>query len=420
MTYEELKHALLGKVYEVYDVFKNFFNEENVDLQNVPSDEIILNKLSQRLNILSSDGIISDFDISPGEITDIKDSLHSPNAYPFILVYWPRVVVTNENNRSIVIDKLFAKVEITLEGTIPYECRGFSLNRAHYNKLQFTNNYMHSHIPHIPKTDFTQFQNPCLGNGPICGTIMELKNNYNEIEWMLFCQELSMYVTVESLTGGPYYRMENLSDSKERELSGCYYRENTEISLYEFKALQRQLGKEGIEDFLVYYLQNGHLQFNFINNSFGPGKSFIDFLIDISNCFIDFYNNNFKTALAQAGVNSQNIIRTLYQQKVLYTVHIVNNKVYTLCDDSHGSVDPNLYRGSHVCKFKGEWVNLSLDWEEESGETSMSTILSPNICLIFLKHILKVLNYRYDKNNGRNNTAVEESSARTHQNVCYL
>ena len=41
-TINELKHKIFKDVYDVYEIFQNFFDEEHTDLQNIPDDEDIV------------------------------------------------------------------------------------------------------------------------------------------------------------------------------------------------------------------------------------------------------------------------------------------------------------------------------------------------------------------------------------------
>ena len=216
-TVNQLYQHLFEKPLSIYDTFKGFFGEDFVDMQSKnPSSikEYLFAKICDEEFIIKGSKE-EDFNI-PFEVSDEQlEELEavSENKRFIIYVWWPRVTVTNEYDKSVNIQDLYAKIEIQNDGCIPYECCGFRLNRATYTREQFVSDYLHSHIRAIPKNDFTKFMEPCLGTGPIRNTIVTLKNNYDETTWMLFCQELSVYVTVESIIGGPWRRMENIGDT---------------------------------------------------------------------------------------------------------------------------------------------------------------------------------------------------------------
>ena len=218
-TVNQLYQHLFEKPLSIYEIFKGFFGEDFVDIQTHQGRELTSFKeyLCAKIcdeNSFSNEAIEEicnqSFEVTEDQLTDLENTVKDKRF--IIYVWWPRVTVTNEYNKSVNIQDLYAKIEIQNDGTIPYECNGFKLNRATYTREQFISGYMHSHINIIPKNNFTQFQIPCLGRGPIISTIGTLKNDYDEATWMLFCQELSMYVTVESISGGPYRRMDNIGN----------------------------------------------------------------------------------------------------------------------------------------------------------------------------------------------------------------
>jgi hypothetical protein len=208
-TINQLRQEIFGKVYEVYDVFQNFFGEQFTDLQEVPEDDLIISSLSN-WNVHPGDAE-GTWLLNGRQLTSVKNQWSTLK--PVIMVWWPEVTVTNENDKSITIQDLYAKIQITLEGRIPYEVRSFMLCRTTFSEVQYISGYQHSHLPSF--RGISGFEAPCLGTGPINNTVLELKNNCDSTEWMLFCQELSMYVTVESLRGGPYIRMETIGSKRQ-------------------------------------------------------------------------------------------------------------------------------------------------------------------------------------------------------------
>ena len=164
-TIDELRNTLFKNVYDVHQVFKDFFGEEYVDLQNVPDD-------GQLLPLGVSLDKLSETNISDEHIADFKSRFEDHKFA--IMVWWPKVTVTNENDRSVEIDDLYAKIEILMDGTIPYENTGFKLNRSTFSKAQYISGYLHSHVHQF--TNIPSFSDPCLGTGPIKETIHSLKN----------------------------------------------------------------------------------------------------------------------------------------------------------------------------------------------------------------------------------------------------
>lgn len=121
-----LYNSFMEKPNIIYGIFKGFFGEEFVDMQNYPSlDEYISNAKMMH----SEEFIMVDNTIDDSSFSRIN-----------ILVRFPKVRVTNENDKYIDIWELYAKVTITYSGTM----RGdFRLNRSEYDLFQLRNGYMH-------------------------------------------------------------------------------------------------------------------------------------------------------------------------------------------------------------------------------------------------------------------------------------
>jgi hypothetical protein len=405
-TIDQLKHAVFKQVYDVYDVFINYFGEDFVDLQGLPND----------LYILPNDCCIEElpnFDISDEMLQGLTHSQH--NVKPFILVYWPRVTVTNEYNKSIDIQDLYAKIELDYLGRIPTENRGFLLNRATYNVEQWTCDYMHSHIPGIPKSNLESFQLPCLGTGPIIQTISELKANiadsFDEIKWMLFCEELSRYVHVESIHGVPYRNLENVSIAH---LSDSYknykYPRLPKFVIDRWKRAFRN-DMDTLKDFIRFYLHHGHLTINYKNDNFIVGMSYYEYIIDISNAFISWCNNYISNREYYVNVN------TLILHDIITKVIISSGKIYsTSCRipsiDSYSS-----YIGRKVCDFKGREITLNIT-QQSDFVPQETTLLDNELASFILYNVLRTINYHYDNKYTEQHTSGELTS--TSKRVQYV
>ena len=394
-TINELKHEIFKDVYGVYEIFQNFFDEEHVDLQGIPDDEDVV--LSIRA-IIRSEQTEGSYEISDTQITRIKH-IYENNKFD-IIVWWPRVTITNEHNKSINIQDLFAKVVIDINGKIPYEFWGFELTRSTYDSVQFRSGYVHSHVPGFSSSQYhPSWYSPCLGTGPIRNTIVELKNNNTEVTWMLFCQELSMYVTVESLTGGPYRKLEAVGVSHLLyNYSG--FNSNTTITYYDEGDFYDKL-----KQFVLYYLQHGHLTFIYQNGVFKQGFSYFDYMIDISNTFIEWFNQN---------GNRESLAR-LYRKKVLIKAYAADRKFYECTTTTE--FDASQIEGTFILKFKGQDIGLHI-LQVRQAQMEETTLLCQDIAMFILRNILKIINYRYK--NGHNNREGAESTAPTYQTVYYL
>lgn len=409
-TIPKLKEEILKNVLEVYEVFKNHFGEQYVDLQDLPDDETIESE-AYTFGTICEDG---SYDIHPSKLLNIQNACDIECS---ILVWWPRVTVTNEHGKSIEVRDLYAKVPIDGEGRIPYEQYGFTLNRTTYPVLQFNSNYMHSHVHCIPKSDFSEFQSPCLGSGPIKNTIVTLKSSSDTAMWMLFCEELSRYVTVESLTGIPYHRLENIgAQTRNSNYQGFSPYTNFLYSLASSYTMIRcnshseryRILKQKTRDFMAYYLQHGHLKFSFRQGKFVCGLSYYDYIIDVSNCFIDYYNKSWAT--------------DEYKRKQLFCYRILNevqtaDGAFYMIDNDPPNTNFRHYRGRYVLTFKGQQQTVRIIESRTSSQLHRTTLINHSLAMQILEGILKIINYRFQNEHTRNTST---QSAENRKTVCYL
>lgn len=404
-TINQLFDLLGEKVYAVRDTFIGFFGEDYIDLHEGP--DIIMFKQNLH-DILEEDYHIKPrIEVKEGALYDISEDTmnHLKGRISHfgwdIYVWWPVVTVTNEYDKSIIIQDLYAKITVQTDGRIPYESHGFYLNRATYPIVQFQSNYLHSHVRDIPKSDFTYFASPCLGTGPINQTILTLKSEYEETTWMLFCQELSMYVTVESLTGIPYNRLETVVTRGSSILKmGFDFCHAMRVAF-----IQSGFSTEKLKDCIKYYLQHGHLSLVFKDNRFQCGLSYYEYILDLSNAFIDFYNENLCRG------NSQ--IARCFSSGLLMEVNVVNGKFYRNTDHIP---QPCLeeFKNKPVLTFKGKEIKTNIIGEKEEKAVA-TTILCQEFAMYVLKNILRTINFRFNNEHNESNNTTS-----AYKRVCYI
>lgn len=431
-TTKQIWDYLQRKVNTTYEIFKAFFGEERVDLQptsminTYERQKVIIERyiLTQSIeednNSDNSENFIVGKDEDGDTIYNISESTlerlderYAKTQYS-IYVWWDKVKVTNEFDKFVFIQDLYAKIPLTFEGTIPYESVGFYLNRATYPEIQFRSNYMHSHIPAIPRTNFSSFESPCLGRGPIINTIMTLKSNYDETIWMLFCQELDTYVTVESIAGGPWHKLESIGAMTLNRTLGYGY------TIYLSEVLQNPADviivkiKRHLKDFIKYYLEKGHLSICYQYGQYTVGTPYYDFMVDISNAFIEFYNCTL----------SKNFYswEMLLERNILKKVIIKNGNFYiSRPSSSFFSGNIQQYQNKFVLTFKGKGIFTKILPQDKEEEDNNSLIIEHNLAMFLLDHILKVINYRYKNKHANEHTEKGgEDSSTAHTRVFYL
>jgi len=393
---QELKDALYHKLYEVYDVFKTYYKEENTDLQNIISDEVLRQSISRYIPKGHYYNNIFDYDYTESELLNLSSYLPPAD----ILVHWDKVCVKNEFDKYVWIWDLYAKVPVYSTGKI---YGTFTLNRSTYTFDQFISRYLHSHIPRISYNYLNNFQAPCLGTGPIKSTIDTLRTHNDSIIWGLFCEELNRYVQTESIKGGPYIRLETIGSTNKNKLNFklCY-----NYSIPRTNSFNQENSIRGyIYDFIKYYLQTTPLKFQYFNGSYNIGMSYYDYILSVSNSFIKFYNT----------VLCKNITKTEIQSFNIFQTVAVKNNSFWLISENDNSFDINSYIGTTLFSFKGQDVTLHVkDIKKKIKSNNYATILNNDIAMYILRLILLTLNYKYDNTtttNDREETSFSRKNA---------
>lgn len=380
----ELKHQIAPNLMQVYEVFQDFFGENNVDLQGL--DNII------RPNLSSEKKTVEDktgyWELDNSVINHLKHRVSMSHYH--ILVYWNRVKVMNEYDRYVYIDDLYARIPIYISGRIVDK---FQLTRATYPIEQWLSNYCHSHLPGLPRTN--EFLDPCLGSGPIQNTIQSLENSNDLLLWQLFCQELATYVTVESIRGVPYRRLENIGTGAS--LANHYYKYWYKDWHYVNDNLFHRL-----EEFVSYYLEQGHFSFNYVDGFYQMGISFFDYIIDVSNCLITWIN--------QAHIPEKEGSRLM--ENLFITVKAGDGKFFTNCYNTTHNLN---VEGRPVCTFKGKQITLHL-YSGKNQNLNNIQIFKPDYAMLLVEHILQTLNYHtlYGTNK------IYQKSSQTGETILYL
>lgn len=367
---EDIYNQIMYYPNKIYEIFCDFFGEEHVDLQNVYSKDSLYSIIKDYFN--------NDIEKIKNEKSLFVRRYKNVSIIPYILVWFPKLKITNEYDESVEIEDLWARVNITYTGKMYYN---FKLNRSTYLKSHVNSDYMHSHVCGI--NEYLTFQECCLGTGPIKNTCCSLQVDYDESLWQLFCFELSKYVQTESIAGVPYRRMSSISNNNySTKINNFVYRNNYDIGASESV-------KEVILNFTKDFLKKELLKFNYFNGSYGLGMSFLEYMLVISNYFIEWYNEKAKH-------NSISITPTeLYTNVILLKAKIINNSI-CLCSNYSSNKISSIYSklGTTMFNFKGKDVVLNII--DDSDKDDYTTILNIEIATAILNSILKTLNINYE------------------------
>lgn len=290
-----------------------------------------------------------------------------------IIVKFPKVRVTNENGNFVDITNLFVKTSVYNNGKIYHK---FLMIRTEYTPTQWKNNYCHSHVS-FNRDNPASFLDPCLGGGPIQHTIAYLRNNFDIQRWGLFCFELSKYVTVESLTGGPYRRLENLGRGAKMNFK---YNYTTHVSV---SWMPSNLLKVFIKKFIKSY----NWKFKFNGKTFELGEPLINFWINVSNACIKWYND----------CKTSKYFRDTYSIRStgLFSDYFISNSM--VYSEQEEAMIENMANseGRELFMFKGEMQKLHITGKAEEGVKTK--LLQPHIRNYIIVKVLKIINSTYGR-----------------------
>lgn len=297
-----------------------------------------------------------------------------------ITIKFPEVTVTNEYDKSVVIQDLFVRVPVTLSGKT-YE--KFSMTRTTYPVDQWLSGYSHSHLPGIN----LGFIAPCTGTGPVNNTIRTLKSRYDIQVWGLYSFEISKYITVESIAGTPYRRLENIGSNNNNiiDLSSLKYKGKVRSYSMTYTATQ-------MKEFIRGFLKSGNIKFAFRNGNFTIGEDLLDIWIRMSNAFIEWHNAKFKSG-------ENNLPKAiLIGSGVIGKYIVANGKAYNA---NVSSMFERLQsdEGMSLFTFKGETQRLHfIDTISNINETILIDI---QLVYYALTRALEIINYRYGREKAR-------------------
>lgn len=421
---------LYSRVNEIVAIFQREFSEQNVDFkidctcidsfQEGFCDEFLKNfsvcridnsqiKLCSRYyksvhnltHLYNIDEIEEFGEYSLDEVfntLDTSDLIESMSGFirnAYIYVHFPIVKITNERGQFTYVKDLFAKVYLRTDGRMIYDSY-FKLNRSHYTYAHFINNYMHSHVSNIPKTDFSIFQSCCTGTGPIKTTMENLVEEYNESQWIQFCWDLAKYVTIESEEGIPYHHLNRCN---------YLYTKNTEIT----RGVSILLKKDNFNslaggnkfsstfwsNFIKYLIDNKVIKFRWVNKQWEIANSPVEHIKCVSNAFLEYYKENINTEF-------HHTIDELFASNVLKKVIIDITGVYLYSESHNANIDLEEYRNRFVVNFKGVTYNTVIENPPENDGIHVHTILNIYTIMFITGCLLQILNTKYGevKNNS--------------------
>ncbi len=399
-----LSNAFLERINEVKLIFEDHFGENFVEckpenaLNEITESSVleksvwtkeILNEIFNLPSELKSKTKEENYDyilstVTPENILTILERGTWDGFYDFlrqfqyqIVVHFPKVTITNENNKSIIIQDLYTKVYINGLGNL---CSAPLFNRATYPYVQMVKGYMHSHIKDIV-TD-AHFTSSCLGNGPINRTINSLRMEYEEGLWKLYCIEIEKYVHVESIHGGPYHRLENVTKNNIEKVRP-EIKMRTSFPIHDDDVLRNFL-----INFTSILIASPELKWiTTYKLGYSLGMSLSEFILVASKIFINYYN----TELLKNNID--------LPQNYLFDINILSNYIYE--DDTLAELGTNQtlhssrasLQGKELFVFKDKPVILNILSKNYDPDNKSLILLSQNLCNYIATQLTYIINY---------------------------
>lgn len=398
--YKDLEDYLFSqdKINEIFQIFKDCYGEDRVDIQLNTSSELCFTLLSDMLLsdfTLNSKHFIALSNCTKDEIKNLiikykkdKDvcikkfiAVNSINVY--IIVYFPKITVTNEYNESTDIEEVYIRVPINLNGRMD---SSFEIIRTKYPYGQYKSGYMHSHAYSGILGSSADWRPMCLGSGPLVTTTHTLKNSYDIDIWRLFCIELDEYLKVESVAGVPYIRMNRIGDVSN------YMNYVIGMAIYSNNSITSTPLTKDFLKFLFYKLLVENTDyFSFRDKSICLALSNEQFAIVISKYFIEYYNS----------INNELDINNIIINYLVKVKRDINGILKYESNRNNNNV--NINSNNFILCFKGKSVHMKVDMLKDQNESKNIYLLRPNIVNSILKYLINIINYGNTKEFTTNN-----------------
>lgn len=383
---QEAYNSYFSSAFSVLEIFNNHFGEENVDT-NIPKFEDLRNQTVNVSSMLS------------------RLSSHYPSVD--IIVKFPEVTITNEKGNSVFVKNLFAKQTLLIRYDVYREdstcvlSNAFTLSRSHFYKSHLLADYMHSHCNGVPLLSTgTPWLSCCLGSGPIRQTISTLCTEYDLNVWQLYCFELESYVQTESLAGGPWRRMSNITSMPYRGTPGI----NKYITIFNWPT--RPHFKPVFRDFIEYFVRHNDIPFCYANKSYMIAMPYLDFALFVSNKFIEWLN------LGSNPYRYAEMLNDLKAKNILSNYLIRDNKIEEPVSGRRSVSDITSIEGRTLFTFKGNYVVVEVE-DDPDNVCTTTTLLSNQILGYIATLLTKSINYYYG------NKFYEDSSSENSINRKY-
>lgn len=401
----EIISNIMSNLLPVKEVFEDYFTSDYIDLQiNKDELEVHIGKILQDK---------TDFVLNTEETATLKietqKAIEDSNLRCNILIWFPEKIISNEKGETHTLLDLYVKIPLKYSGKM---ARGFYMNRATYTIDEVNADYMHSHVPGIPKSDFSTFSTPCHGSGPISTTCYTLGRDCDLDIWKLFCLELDRYVGVESKRGGPYRHMSDIATQT--------YQQNV---LSDFT-----LNLKGNGNYSYLFLpliseiiKRKLIKFAFDGKKYILGEDIQSITIKVTNLFREmlFFNEDYmKKVFFELSTSCHNSLTRMnpifgtgdINSRFLVKAIFRNLKIIILKERNNSNSNLQEVSNKFICNFKDRVIKTTIIGYSDKEDESPMYILNPEIISQIVLYLLNLINAGYAKQS--NTTYIQRNPIR--------
>lgn len=368
LEYNIPKDSLDAPCKEFVEIFQKHFGEDRIAIQLTPEGRSVL----AAKNISTTDLKSLEAACSTGFRLKKREFC--------IIIHFPKALVENEQNKVEPIYDLFVRI-------IPYCGSTVLALRTTYTDAQLKSRYVHSHLPRLQ--DYPRWEQWCLGRGPIRHTLDRLYRDNPETGLIgLLCLELETLVATESLSGGPYIRMEEVHEGG---TTDAFFN----CSLYLGETQSLKFRSSIVRDWFKEFLTSGEVKLKLNNSLIELGCSMLDLFIDATNSFIRYLEkhsysiNNF---IGAPGSNNH-YRRDFFEEYIIKDGEL--RKVYS---DNTASLLASL--GKTILTFRDKEFKMKLLKDGSSPSHSL-WLFCPEMVFKYVMIYIMYLNDEFRKSNSK-------------------
>ena len=286
-------------------------------------------------------------------------------------IHIPEKTVTNEYGRTHKVYDGYVKFSLNAN----LKLRDYPLyTRSRMTKKEIISGYAFSHAYVLKEEDLIYaknhpnsaaeqlFKNLCFGSGPIVTSISRIREVNSEENWRIFFNDLDSYLEVESISGGPYVRMESINGS--------------EIILYLVSGLCNidrltPFGKSVINHFLIFLNEEHWFDNITYYNSNGIPKiqNALSELYESLNEYFSKFKDKVKDFYYKTDNDVPFDIQDALRNLTCTYKFIEENRVVSDFSAFESSIDDNLFPIDMGFTFNGEPVKFTILEDTESSNS---------------------------------------------------